>query len=589
MALVDLGRPSGSSGGGLFTDRNSFAASAPAGTTIAVLSNPFAGATTYAAVGGAPGALVLSGSAIVAGGGAAPGQLYAIKVRATSADGAREVAETLTFEATGTMIAATTASASVRARLANGQNVAGGNNVYSWRGRDISNVDVVDPWIEIWNGYVNVGVTAPASPEVPAANAVPYRAALVTGVSGTGSNQSGATVTPLTWNAAYAGTAGSIWKLDGTTPTAADLSAAIAAGTLALADNGRQLRLPPGWRARTDPATGLTIARRTPYFWQLEDAPATGEYRVSQGTQPRGELGDLMRAGSTSGQYVYTGNWSGASASGSQMLTPVLVGGTSQTGARTVGVTGDSITMEVRDSAYGSSAMVGDGDQALAYALRALNAAGYAFVQTAISGDKASIACRSVAAGNGGMAQRELSLRFASAILSGMGHNDRGLLWTGAAPGGFLATYRWWWNRLRAAGVGGAARVVQFDLLPQSSSTDAYVTTANQTSNVGPGSMQYDSFNPWITRSGAYAGVAFDKAAGDPDAGWSINGALYAWATELGLDVDAAHIKWPSTGQPNTPLTTGNAVNYDSTHPKGPAHAGIAAKLAPALPGLVGW
>jgi len=88
-------------GPSLTADKATFLTSVSAGALIATLSQPFGPGTTYAAIGSVPAPLALaSGGRIVAGVGAATaGTAYEVKVRATSADGRREVAETLSFAA----------------------------------------------------------------------------------------------------------------------------------------------------------------------------------------------------------------------------------------------------------------------------------------------------------------------------------------------------------------------------------------------------------------------------------------------------------------------------------------------------------
>lgn len=97
MAIRDIGNPAGTAGVRLTADQTRFGA-AGAGSAIARLSNPFDGATGYAAIGTVPPQLALANGQIVRG-EAQPveGTAYVIKIRATSADGAREVAETLRF------------------------------------------------------------------------------------------------------------------------------------------------------------------------------------------------------------------------------------------------------------------------------------------------------------------------------------------------------------------------------------------------------------------------------------------------------------------------------------------------------------
>ena len=555
----------------------SFVAGIPAGATIATLSDPFGGGASYAVAGAAPAALALDGNRIVTGAGASAGTSYAIKVRATSADGRREVAETFTLAAIAATAARITTSASVRARMANTTTAVGPNNVQVQRIRDIANADVADPSIELWNGMVAVGVAAPASPEVGPGNATPYRACLLTGLNGTSRDQSSATLTVLTFAQAGACTAGYIWKLDGTPPTPAEFTAA---GGAVSADN-RQITVPSGWRVRSDRAAGLTIAARTPFMWQVEDAISNGGRRPV-GAWMRSDLGELTKAATASGSYAYTKDFStlsGVDGAAKQVSTPVAIWGETTTGRAPVAVVGDSIVCEVNDSAYGGVAVKGDADGATAFARRALNAAQLPSVCTAIPGDAASTAKTATEAGNGGHAQRELSLRFSKAVISDMGHNDRGAF---GSLDAYKAMYRWYWGRLRAACLGGTGRVVQTDLLPKTTSSDGFATSAGQTDSAG--SVQYAIINPFLQAG------SFQPASGDPDASFGLNAALYQWAAGVSpaLDIDAApHRRWPANGGANTSAGGYAAVAFDGSHPKGPAHAGIADILVAQLSSLL--
>lgn len=100
MGFGQLGGRGGIGGARLSSDKSTFLYSVATGALIANLSNPFGPGTTYAAIGTVPGQLSLSGSTIVKGASAAvAASSYSIKVRATSADGKREIADTLTFTA----------------------------------------------------------------------------------------------------------------------------------------------------------------------------------------------------------------------------------------------------------------------------------------------------------------------------------------------------------------------------------------------------------------------------------------------------------------------------------------------------------
>ena len=96
-----LGRVGGSKGANLSSDKRTYLSTVSQGALIATLSKPFGTTTVFATVGTVPGQLALSGATIVAGANAAlVGNTYSVKVRASSADGKREVAETLSFTAT---------------------------------------------------------------------------------------------------------------------------------------------------------------------------------------------------------------------------------------------------------------------------------------------------------------------------------------------------------------------------------------------------------------------------------------------------------------------------------------------------------
>lgn len=94
-----LGRRGG--GAQLTASKTRYLASAAAGTLIATLSKTYGDGTTFAVVGATPAQLALSGGTIVKGATASViDSSYSIKIRATSADGKRDTAETLTFTAT---------------------------------------------------------------------------------------------------------------------------------------------------------------------------------------------------------------------------------------------------------------------------------------------------------------------------------------------------------------------------------------------------------------------------------------------------------------------------------------------------------
>ena len=96
---ISVGRVFGGSAQ-LTASAQTFLDTTSSGALIANVSKPFGTGTTFSVVGTLPAQLALSGGTIVRGSSApTPGTSYTIKVRATSSDGKREVAETLTFQA----------------------------------------------------------------------------------------------------------------------------------------------------------------------------------------------------------------------------------------------------------------------------------------------------------------------------------------------------------------------------------------------------------------------------------------------------------------------------------------------------------
>lgn len=467
-------------------------------------------------------------------------------------------------------------SAAVRCRISGGDAAVGSNNVTSTRIAEKTNVAGSAPSVEYWNGWVNAGLPTSAQ-EVGSGSATTLRMALLTRLTGVALNQSTATLTPLTWFNAGSCVADYAFKLDGVAATAAEF---VAAGGSVSAD-GLTIVVPDGWRVRSDPATSVTLAAGERYYIQMEDSKAQGLRRPNIGVAQKTALGDATRQQATTGTMVFSADWSAASQSnGAVISSPINVFMTGLSGQKVVGTAGDSIITETGDLIVGTTTIDGDGDGCLAFANRALNAAGYSWVRTSVPGTKASTVFT-----YGGHAQRLLSLRYCSAVISNMGHNDRGLAWAGAAPSGFLALHRWYWNQLRAACLGGSGRIVQCTYAPKSTSTDTWATAANQTDNAA--ALQYSQYNPW------FLARQFSKADGDPDEVFDFYGALYS---TQGLNT--ANAVALIGGQAAFTLVTdklfpsnnsANGGSRDGTHPSGPLYAGVAAVMKGHLPALVGF
>ena len=469
-----------------------------------------------------------------------------------------------------------TVSASVRCRISGGDAAVGANNVTSTRIFDKTNVAGTGPQVEYWNGWVDASVTT-AAQEKGAGSATTLRMSMLTNLIGVGLNQTGATLTPLTWFKAAAGSSGYAWKLDGSAGTASEF---VANGG-ALSADGLTMVVPDGWRVLSDAATAITFAPGDRYAIQMEDSKAQGLRRPNVGCYQKTTLGDAVQLQATTGTKVFSADWTGASqGNGATISTPVNVWMTGLAGQKVVGTAGDSIITETGDVAVGTTTIEGDGDGCLSFANRALNAAGYSWVRTSVPGTKASVLYS-----YGGHAQRLLSLRFCSAVITNMGHNDRGLAWAGAAPTGFLALHRWYWAQLRAACLGGKGRVIQCTYAPRTTSSDTWATAANQTDAAN--ALQYNQYNPW------FLARQFSKADGDPDEVFDFYGALYsaqALNTANAIAVLGGQAAFSLVTDKLFPANnSANGGSRDGTHPSGPLYAGVASVMKGQLPALCGF
>lgn len=469
-----------------------------------------------------------------------------------------------------------TVSAAVRVRISGGDAAVGANNVTSTRIAEKTNVAGSAPSVEYWNGWVNAGLPTSAQ-EVGSGSATTLRMALVTGLVGVALNQASATVTPLTWFNAAAGAADYAYKLDGAPGSASEF---VSAGGSLSAD-GLTIVVPDGWRVRSDPAASISLKAGERYYVQMEDSKAQSLRRPNVGVAQKTALGDATRQQATTGTMVFSADWSAASQSnGALISSPINVFMTGLSGQKVVGTAGDSIITETGDLIVGTTTIDGDGDGCLSFANRALNAAGYSWVRTSVPGTKASTVFT-----YGGQAQRLLSLRYCSAVISNMGHNDRGLAWAGAAPTGFLATHRFYWNTLRAACLGGNGRIIQCTYAPKSTSTDTWATAANQTDSAS--ALQYSQYNPW------FLARQFSKADGDPDEVFDFYGSMYstqALATANALALLGGQAAFSLVTDKLFPSnSSANGGSRDGTHPSGPLYAGVASVMKGQLYGLCGF
>lgn len=494
----------------------------------------------------------------------------AIAVRLGGAGGHRRTLAALDEIAGRVALPEAITSGSVRAQMMVGQSgtYAGGERA-THRLRDRTNVAVARPWLEFFHGRILSTGVVDTELETGLAGGVAatYRAALLTGIAGTGKNQAGATVHRATFRGMLGDTA------------------FVAAGG-AVSDDGLTVTVPNGRRFRSD-RLELSLAAGEAYFVQTECVAASGAVAPN----PRGRacipaLGDLTfneAAGSTA-DTVFRKDWSAVwNAAPTSAFGPVAVlGGGS---APVVIVDGDSVICDLAAPGTGANGTdAGDVFGVKNFAKRALNAAGHAFIDVSVPGTNVG----NLMAGYGRDGLRAELMRYGSAAITDLLHNDRRSTVAFAATAGWSEANRAPWNatglRTRYAWhndwlrtkLAPGARIVRCTLVPYTSSTDGWTTEAGQTGRNDDAAWVADyataasgdqfKLNDLVMRRGAYAGVAYG-GAGEPDAGFD----LYA---AVGGTADG---RWPAGG------TT------DGTHPSETLQAAAAAVLVPLLPGLLGF
>ena len=285
----------------------------------------------------------------------------------------------------------------------------------------------------------------------------------------------------------------------------------------------------------------------------------------------------------STGELVFSKDWSAVWDATGRRAGPIAVlgGGT----APVVIVDGDSIIAEsARPGTGHSNSDIGDAWAVKCFAKRALNAAGYAFIDVSVSGTNVG----NLMAGYGRNGLRAALMAYGSALITDHLHNDRrsGIGfeavggWSEASPAtwnntGLRVRYAWHNDWLRGK-LRPGARIVRCTLAPATNSSNGWATVAGQTGRnddatwaadyaTGAGGDQF-KLGDLIMRRGAYAALAYGGPS-ECDAGFD----LYA---ALGGTADG---KWPAGG-------TG-----DGTHPSETLQAAAAADLGPRLPALLGF
>ena len=160
-------------------------------------------------------------------------------------------------------------SGSVRAQMMVGQSgtYAGGERA-THRLRDRSNVAIARPWLEFFHGRILSSGVVDTELETGLASGVAakYRAAILTGISGTGKNQTGATVHRATF----------LGMLDD--------AAFVAAGGAVSAD-GLTVTVPNGWRFRSD-RLELSLSAGRSISSRPSASPRTARWRRTRAGGP---------------------------------------------------------------------------------------------------------------------------------------------------------------------------------------------------------------------------------------------------------------------------------------------------------------
>ena len=456
-------------------------------------------------------------------------------------------------------------SGSVRSQMMTnaGGTYAGGERV-THRQRDRTNVAIARPWFEYYHG--RIAATGAVGMELESGltggKTNRYRAAILTGIAGAAKNQAGATLTRAT----FFGMAG----VDGCT----------------VSGDGHTVTVPSGGRFRTD-RFELVLPAGAEYFIQTETIAADGSavgYPIGRYRVPA--LGDLSfnNAAASTADLVFSTDWGSVwdgTPGGALGPIAVLGGGA----APVVVVDGDSIVAEAARPGTGhNSSDVGDALGVKCFVKRALNAAGYAFIDVSVSGTNVG----NYMAGFGRNGLRAALLGYGDAVITDHLHNDRksGIGfeatggWTEAnlAPwnnSGLRVRYAWHNAWLRSK-LKPDARIVRCTLAPATTSTDGWATVAGQTGKNDDATWAADyatgtvgdqfKLNDLIMRRGAFAALAYGDAD-ECDAGYD----LYA---ALGGTIDG---RWPA------------GTTADGTHPSETLQTAAAADLAPRLPALLGF
>lgn len=342
---------------------------------------------------------------------------------------------------------------------------------------------------------------------------VTYRAAVITGLSGTGLDQSGGTLTQCTF----------FDMLN-------DTAFVSAGGTVS--GDGKKVTIPAGKTAYTDKVP-VTLAAGARWAEQVEIGfvngssvgndtliTAAGDYSASSASDPGGAIiysknsaSFNQGAGSISGCFA-------ASIDGAPGAKAVLVHGDSIFW----GTAGTGATMEPPNN-----------DGVRSGVLRALADLGYSVFAAPVPSSQIGNLYSTPA--NRPFRQRISEIGTIGAVLSNLGTNDRatGGPWSNVSTG-----FQWWWDWIHT--LTGGARFIQATLSPRTISTDGYITEANQTDQLGGAHWCVTTLNPSLRQQNFTAlGSGTSKPDGFYDFALSIEATAKPRVFKPGATIDGLH------------------------------------------------
>lgn len=445
-------------------------------------------------------------------------------------------------------------SGSVRSHVPTVPATASGSLCFVFRSADFSVQQCDNPVVRFWNGYAFVNPSHNTATETGTGAPLQVRAAILTGGPGTAAtNQANAFV----WKHTFYG-------------MLRDAEFLARGGTVS--SDGMTVVIPDGLWADSDPVPGLRLQPLTRYYHQIEEVYQSGQLRITgdNGSSTHGDYRWTQVANTSS--PVYNVDWSVAYGG----TTPISIGAGSSKFPLAVFGTGDGSARAKLVAVEGDSIFNGGNYYQGAYGERsalktALIAGGYSYVSPAASGSNMSDMKI-----YGGWRVRMSLLKYAYVVFTDHGHNDRGVA---AVPNtvfatGALPVVQWHTGMLRSYAKPGA-KIIRATLAPHTSSTDTWLTLANQSYQTfadNPAGGWVITYNDYVMKRGTYAGLAAD--AQTHDAGWD----MFA-----DLNASVADMKWPVDG------ATPNYWTQDGTHPSAAAYTYNVAQLQPKLAGLVGF